>query len=277
MAKILETNLCRINYSDSLEELSNATVKLLQNKIVEYKKLFNIEFDEQIIVNYFDDLEEFREFIYKIRGERVSLPKYAKGTYDNGMVNAYIEPDTQLKRLYTASHELFHILYMKYILKNDYAKRIVWYDEGMAQFISGEKDKYADEEKFKRFYLKVKENTKIIPNLNNLKHGNSFCNDEYNGYDLSYLSVRYLNEILNSEDFKKLMSDFSTIKEYGNNLIYRMFDYYDLKFECNKKIEKIKTALSNDTVGIILCKQDNEYMIKYCSDDRIIAREYELV
>ena len=236
MAKILETNFCRINYSDSLEKLSNATVKLLQNKIVEYKKLFNIEFDEQIIVNYFDDLEEFREFIYKIRGERVSLPKYAKGTYDNGMVNAYIEPNTQLKRLYTASHELFHILYMKYILKNDYSNRIVWYDEGMAQFISGEKDKYADEEKFKRFYLKVKENTKIIPNLNNLKHGNSFCNDEYNGYDLSYLSVRYLNEILNSEDFKKLMSDFSTIKEYGNNLIYRMFDYYDLKFECNKRI-----------------------------------------
>ena len=112
MAKILETNLCRINYSDSLEELSNATVKLLQNKIVEYKKLFNIEFDEQIIVNYFDDLEEFREFIYKIRGERVSLPKYAKGTYDDGMVNACIEPDTQLKSLYTASHELFHILYM---------------------------------------------------------------------------------------------------------------------------------------------------------------------
>ena len=144
MAKILETNLCRINYSDSLEELSNATVKLLQNKIVEYKKLFNIEFDKQIIVNYFDDLEEFREFIYKIRGERVSLPKYAKGTYDDGMVNAYIEPDTQLKRLYTASHELFHILYMKYILKNDYSNRIVWYDEGMAQFISGEKDKYAD-------------------------------------------------------------------------------------------------------------------------------------
>ena len=33
----------------------------------------------------------------------------------------------------------------------------------------------------------------------------------------------------------------------------------------------------NDTVDIIICKQDNEYVIKYCSDDRIIAREYELV
>ena len=41
--------------------------------------------------------------------------------------------------------------------------------------------------------------------------------------------------------------------------------------------KNIKTIEENDTVGIIICKQDNEYVIKYCSDDRIIAREYELV
>lgn len=39
----------------------------------------------------------------------------------------------------------------------------------------------------------------------------------------------------------------------------------------------IKTIDENDTVGIIICKQDDEYVIKYCSDERIIAREYELV
>ena len=33
----------------------------------------------------------------------------------------------------------------------------------------------------------------------------------------------------------------------------------------------------NDMVEIIICNQDNEYVIKYCSDNRIIAREYELV
>ena len=33
----------------------------------------------------------------------------------------------------------------------------------------------------------------------------------------------------------------------------------------------------NNTIGIIICRQDNKYVIKYCSDDRIIAREYELV
>ena len=230
MSKTLETYLCKINYSNSLEELSNATVKLLQNKIVEYKKLFNIEFAEKIIVNYFDDLEEFREFIYIVRGERKSLPKYAKGTYDNGMVNAYIEPDMQLKRLYTASHELFHILYMKYILKGDYSKRIVWYDEGMAQFMSGEKDEYENKEKFKKFYLKVKESTKEIPKLNDLEHGDSFCNDKYNGYDLSYLSIRYLNDILNTEEFFKLMSDFSNIREYGNDIVTKMFSHFDKKF-----------------------------------------------
>ena len=41
--------------------------------------------------------------------------------------------------------------------------------------------------------------------------------------------------------------------------------------------EKIKTIEENDTVGIIICRQDNKYVIKYCSDDRLIAREYELV
>lgn len=237
MSKILETNLCKINYSDSLQELANATLILLQNKIIEYRKFFNIEFDEQIIVNYFDNLEEFREFIYSIRGERESLPKYAKGTYDEGMINAYIESDIQLKRLYTSSHELFHILYMKYILKSDYSKRIVWYDEGMAQFMSGEKKKHDDEDNFKSFYLGVKESTKEIPNLNDLEHGNSFYNDKYNGYDLSYLSIRYLNETLKPEEFIKLMSDFSQIKELGNNIVNITFDYYDKKL-LNTSIKK---------------------------------------
>lgn len=39
----------------------------------------------------------------------------------------------------------------------------------------------------------------------------------------------------------------------------------------------VKKLNQDKTIGIIICKQDNEYVIKYCSDDRIIAREYELV
>ena len=236
MPKVLETNLCKINYSQSLEDLAQATVSLLDQKIEEYKLFFGISIDEPIVVNYFDNVEEFREFIYSLRGERDSLPEYARGTYDNGMVNACVNPKFQLKRLYTASHELFHILYMKHILHNDYSKRIVWYDEGMAQFMSGEKDLLNDKDTFNNFYLNVREQTKVIPKMNNLKHGNSFISDNYNGYDLSYLSIRYLSEMLNSKQFKNLMSDFSKIDEFGNDIIQKMFVYYDEKIEKARKI-----------------------------------------
>ena len=228
--KVLETNLCKINYAESLEKLAEATVQLLDQKIIEYKLFFDLSTNERIVVNYFDTVEEFREFIYEIRGERDSLPEYARGTYDNGMVNACVTPKFQLKRLYTVSHELFHILYMKYILNNDYSKRIVWYDEGMAQFMSGEKDLLTDDA-FKDFYLNVREKTKVVPQMNSLEHGNSFVNENYNGYDLSYLSIKYLSEVLSAEQFKDLMSDFAKINQLSDNIIQKMFSYYDTKLE----------------------------------------------
>nr|MBP3258609.1 DUF1016 family protein [Bacilli bacterium] len=41
--------------------------------------------------------------------------------------------------------------------------------------------------------------------------------------------------------------------------------------------KNIKTINQNRTIGIIICREDNRYVIKYCSDNRIIARTYELV
>lgn len=219
-----------INYSELLEKLSFQTFDLLIEKLKDYKSLFDVDNYEPIVVNYFDNLDEFRNFIYGLRGEKDSLPEYARGTYDNEMINACVEAKNQMDRLYTASHELFHIWYMKYILKNDYDKRIVWYDEGMAQFFSGEKGKIDSEEIFKDYYFKVRELTKIVPNLNEIEHGDSFCNDNYNGYDLSYLCIKYLSEIMSFESFKKLMSDFNKIKSIGNNVGNDMFKYYDKKY-----------------------------------------------
>ena len=43
-------------------------------------------------------------------------------------------------------------------------------------------------------------------------------------------------------------------------------------------IDKIvKSINQNKTIGIIICKKENKYVIEYCSDNRIIAREYELI
>ena len=41
--------------------------------------------------------------------------------------------------------------------------------------------------------------------------------------------------------------------------------------------ENLRKINQDKTIGIIVCKQDNEYVIRYCSDDRIIARKYEIV
>ena len=41
--------------------------------------------------------------------------------------------------------------------------------------------------------------------------------------------------------------------------------------------KNIKTIYENETVGIIICKKNNKYVIEFCSDKRIITREYELV
>ena len=45
----------------------------------------------------------------------------------------------------------------------------------------------------------------------------------------------------------------------------------------NYVYKNIKKVEHNKTIGIIICKQDNQYIIKYCSDKRIITREYELI
>lgn len=38
----------------------------------------------------------------------------------------------------------------------------------------------------------------------------------------------------------------------------------------------LKKISQDKTIGIIICREDNDYVIKYCSDKRIIARNYEL-
>ena len=39
----------------------------------------------------------------------------------------------------------------------------------------------------------------------------------------------------------------------------------------------IKKISHDKTIGIIICKKNNKYVIEYCSDNRIISREYILV
>ena len=85
--------------------------------------------------------------------------------------------------------------------------------------------------------------------------------DRYNYIDLLLYNIKYKCYVVVELKVTELSSNHTgQIQKYMN--------YID---------ENIKTIEENKTIGIIICKQENKYVIKYCSDDRIIARKYELV
>lgn len=85
--------------------------------------------------------------------------------------------------------------------------------------------------------------------------------DSYNYIDLLLYNIKFRCYVVIELKVIKLNSNHTgQIQNYMN--------YID---------KNVKGIDDDKTVGIIICKQNNQYVIDYCSDDRIIAREYELV
>ena len=122
------------------------------------------------------------------------------------------------------------------------------------------------------------------------------------------ISEKVLQQII-LEDIKNFMQELGNgfcfiSNEYpikiGNNYNYIDLLLYNIDFNCYVVVElkvtklkkehigqieiymnyidkNLKKSNQDKTIGIIVCKKDNEYIIEYCSDKRIIARNYELV
>ena len=103
------------------------------------------------------------------------------------------------------------------------------------------------------------------------EHGNSFSfigseykikiGDRSNYIDLLLFNIKYNCYVvveLKVTEFK--VEYISQVQKYMN--------YID---------KTIKEIGNNNTIGILICKRENNFVIEYCSDDRIAVREYELV
>ena len=124
-------------------------------------------------------------------------------------------------------------------------------------------------------------------------------------------------KILTEKAFHKLiLEDIETfMKELGNSFTFMGSEYkikigdrnhyidlllFNVKYNCYVVIElkvtefeveyisqvqkymnyidkNIKEQFNNNTMGILICKKENKFVIEYCSDERIAVREYELV
>ena len=149
--------------------------------------------------------------------------------------------------------------------------------------------------------LITKEETKVDDLVKNpilIKNGNNYDN----------ISEKLLQKLI-LEDItsflKELGEGFTFIdNEYkiklGSRYNYIDILLYNIKFKCYVVVElkvvelnsshigqiekymnyidkNIKTVEENKTIGIIICKKNDKYVIEYSSDPRILSREYELV
>lgn len=113
----------------------------------------------------------------------------------------------------------------------------------------------------------------ILENIESFMNelGNSFCfvgseykikiGDRYNYIDLLLFNIEYNCYVVIELKVTELKKE-----HVGQIQVY--MNYID---------NNLKKIGQDKTIGIIICKKDNNYIIEYCSDDRIIAREYELV
>ena len=129
-----------------------------------------------------------------------------------------------------------------------------------------------------------------------------------NNYDYEIFSEKVLQKLIMEDisSFLKELGDGFTFvdNEYkiklGDRYNYIDILLYNINFKCYVVVElkvtevnskhtgqiqnymnyidrNVKNFDDNKTVGIIICKRNNKYIIDYCSDERIVAREYELV
>ena len=169
----------------------------------------------------------------------------------------------------------------------------------LRQKIKSDEYERLDEETKKK--LKIKEKLKV-PDL--VKNPIQIKNKvEYNEISEKVLQKLILEDI--PSFLKELGSGFSFIDNEYKIKMGDRYNYIDLllfnyEFNCFVVVElkitelkkehigqiefymnyidkNLKNINQNKTIGIIICKKENKYVIEYCSDDRIIAREYELV
>ena len=129
-----------------------------------------------------------------------------------------------------------------------------------------------------------------------------------NKFNYEIVSEKILQNLIleNIAEFmKELGNSFSFIgSEYpikiGGNYNYIDLLLYNIEFNCYVVIElkvtelkkehigqievymnyidkNLRKQMQDKTIGIILCKKDNKFIMEYCSDERIKVREYELL
>ena len=244
--KVVYDDEFKVNSTNSLNLFNNQFIEYTKKGLKIYKKLFQVDHLEKLNFVLYDNLEEYRNDYRKAL--KKEPPEYSRGCFNgnNGymVIEVPIIPGTEYfsQKRAGGAHEAFHIYYRNLVYKNP-ENRIVWFDEGMAQFFSGQRD-YMNEEQFAKYYSSFKKDYKKIDNLNERIQGNLDITDNrifarkgiIDGYTISYLAIKYLHDTKGVDFIKDVLRDKEKILELGSNIINKMIDYFDKKIQEKEEI-----------------------------------------
>ena len=110
----------------------------------------------------------------------------------------------------------------------------------------------------------------ILENLRDFLHelgnGFSFIDSEYKikiGNNYNYIDILLFNYIYNC--FIVIELKVTELKKEHIGQITTYMNYID---------KNLKTIYQDKTIGTIICKKDNKFIMEYCSDEKILSREY---
>ena len=105
--------------------------------------------------------------------------------------------------------------------------------------------------------------------LDELGEGFTFVKNEYKikiGNSYNYIDLLLYTYIFNC--FVVVELKVTELKKEYIGQIEVYMNYID---------KKLRTVTQDKTIGIIICKKDNKFIMEYCSDKRILAKEYQII
>ena len=203
----IQDNYLTIYCSKGLEEFSKEFINYFNQNIGRIKEELSIDQDVDLIVSLTDD-EEQAGFVYGNSS--------FSGFFNDKGVSAYINLNGNKTKEYmfkALMHELVHHLYKYYVYGKD-KNRITWVDEGLATFLSLQKE---DIEDYKNYLM---ENLSDIDDLDlNILNHNDMSFGNNNGYNLSYIAIKYLYESNNHDDFIDIIKSEEKLIELGSTIL----------------------------------------------------------
>ena len=135
--KTIYDNEFKLISSDSLNNFNVDFIEYTRKSLEQFKKLFDVSDLRKLEFMLFDDLENYRSFYKKETGNEP--PEYSRGCFGDNRILMVVEPplipgtEYFMRKRVSGAHEAFHIYYRDLVYKKP-ENRIVWFDEGMAQF-----------------------------------------------------------------------------------------------------------------------------------------------